>query len=101
MSDADGGISYSVTIEDPRGSPDTIVRDLERAEFDAVDDCDIIYSEDTNTVEITAVHSVAAKNLYDWLEETAQYYKENYVDASGEHDAARQLAEAVYEGMSS
>lgn len=90
-----------LTIDDPRGSPDTIANDLERAEFEHAGDCDIIYTEETRTVEISATHSVAAKQLYDWLEETAQYYKENYVDASGEHDAARQLAEAVYEEMSS
>lgn len=89
-----------LTIDDPRGFPDTIANDLERAEFKHAEDCDIIYTEESDTVEISAVHSVAAKNLYDWLEETAQYYKENYVDASGEHDAARQLAKAVYEEMS-
>ena len=90
-----------LTIDDPRGFPDTIANDLDRAEFKHAGDCDIIYTEESDTVEISAVHSVAAKNLYDWLEETAQYYKENYVDASGEYDAARQLAEAVYEEMSS
>ena len=89
------------TIDDPRGLPDTVADDLDRADFKHADDCDIIYTEESQTVEISAVHSVAAKGLYDWLEETAQYYKENYVDASGEYDAARQLAKAVYEEMSS
>jgi len=86
-----------LTIDDPRGFPDTIATDLERADFNHAGDCDIIYTEESDTVEISAVHSVSAKNLYDWLEETAQYYKENYVDATGEYEAARQLAEAVYE----
>lgn len=90
-----------LTIDNPRGFPDTIANDLERAEFKHAEDCDIVYTEESDVVEISAVHSVAAKNLYDWLEETAQYYKENYVDASGEHDAARQLAKAVYKEMSS
>jgi len=90
-----------LTIDGPRGFPDTIVNDLDRADFKHADDIEIIYTEESQTVEISATHSVAAKNLYDWLEETAQYYKENYMDASGEYDAARQLAEAVYEEMSS
>jgi hypothetical protein len=90
-----------LTIDGPRGFPDTIVNDLDRADFKHADDIEIIYTEESQTVEISAAHSVAAKNLYDWLEETAEYYKENYVDASGEYDTARQLAEAVYEEMSS
>lgn len=91
----------NITIDDPRGFPDTIANDLERADFKQAEDCDIIYTEESGTVEISATTSVDAKNLYDWLEETAQYYKENYVDASGEYDAARQMADAVYEEMSS
>ena len=90
-----------LTIDEPRGFPDTVANDLDRADFKHADDIEIIYTEESQTVEISATHSVAAKNLYDWLEETAQYYKKNYVDASGEYDAARQLAEAVYEEMSS
>jgi len=89
-----------LTIDNPRGFPDTIVNDLDRADFKHADDCKIIYTEKSQTVEISAVHNVAAKELYDWLEETTQYYKESYVDATGEYDAARQLAEAVYEEMS-
>ena len=93
--------AMELTINEPRGFPDTIATDLERAGFKHAEDCEISYSEGSDAVEITAVDSVAAKNLYDWLEESAQYYRENYVDASGEHDAARQLAKAVYEAMSS
>jgi hypothetical protein len=92
--------TMEITIDEPQGFPDTIANDLERAEFKKAAECEIIYTEDTQTVEVSAFDSVAAKQLYDWLEETAQYYKENYVDASGEYDAARQLADAVYEEMS-
>jgi len=84
-----------LTIEDPRGFPDTLADDLDRAEFDRAGDCDITYTEDAGTVRVAAADSVAAKQLYDWLEETRQYYKREYVSA-GEHDAARQLADAVY-----
>lgn len=87
----------NIEITDPKGFPDTIARDLEGAEFQYAADCEIAYLADADTVKITAPHSNAAKALYNWLEDTAQYYRENYVDASGDYDAAKQMADRVYQ----
>jgi len=87
----------NIEITDPKGFPDTIAGDLERAEFEYADDCHIAYLADADTVRIKAPHSNAAKALYHWLEDTAQYYRESYVDASGDYDAAKQMADRIYQ----
>jgi len=87
------------TIDEPEGYPDTIARDLERADFEHAGDCDITYTEATDTVAITAANSVAAKALYDWLEDSKTHYRTEYVDATMEYRAAQQLARVVYEAV--
>jgi hypothetical protein len=91
---------YSITINDPRGFPSTIVNDFERAEFQEVERCWMEWDESEQLVTISAEDDNAAKALYDWLEETRQHYRENYVDASGDHDAAEQMAREVYDALS-
>ena len=88
---------YTIIIEDPKGFPETISNDLKRVQNDHADECRIEYNEDADTVTITIGSSNAGKWLYDWLEETREYYQREYVDASMEHDAARQMADVVYE----
>jgi len=85
-----------IVIGDPAGFPDTIAKDLRRADADAADRVSIEYIEDEHRVVIEAEDHNAAKWLYDWLEETREYYQENYVDASGEHNAAEQMADRIY-----
>lgn len=89
-----------IVIGDPTGFPDSIANDLERVDAETAERVSIEYIEDSQKVVIEAEDHNAAKWLYDWLEETRQYYRENYVDASGEHDAARQMADRVYGVMS-
>jgi len=88
-----------LTINDPRGFPDTIVNDLGRADFECAGDCAIVYDEATDTATIEAPHSAAAKQLYDWLEDTAEYYRTEYVAAEAEYDAAKQLARVLYDEL--
>ena len=61
----------------------------------------IVDESGESVVVIKALDDNAMKWLYDWLEETRQYYRTEYVDASGEHDAAKELATAVYDAMRS
>ena len=91
-----GKSEIRIVIGDPAGFPDSIVNDLKRADADAADRVSIEYIEDKDRVVIEAEDHNAAKWLYDWLEETRQYYRENYVDASGEHNAAEQMGDRVY-----
>jgi hypothetical protein len=91
---------FRIEIE-AAGFPDSIANDFDRGDGRHVDGCMVEYDAERHRVVLAANHSNAAKWLYDWLEETRQYYKENYVDASGEHDAARDMANAVYEEMKS
>ena len=91
---------FRIELTDVRGFPDSIARDLEREDGKHADDCNIQYDEEQHRVVVSTNHSNAARWLYDWLEETRQYYRENYVDASAEHDAAEDLAKAVYEEVS-
>jgi hypothetical protein len=48
---------------------------------------------------VTAADAATARWLYEWLEESVEYYREEFVNASGEHDAARELATAVFEEL--
>jgi hypothetical protein len=89
----------NLTIDDPEGYPDTIADDLTRADFEYAEQCGIEYDEDTHTVEVTAPHSTAAKQLYDWLKDSVEHYRTEYVAAEMEHRAARQLERAVYQAF--
>jgi len=101
----DGEAAYVVRVNDVSGFPGTIVSDLERADDNRVERVSMSHwyhhEEEESVVVIQALDDNSMKWLYDWLEDTRQYYKEEYVDATGEHDAARELADAVYEVMSS
>ena len=90
-----------IVIEDYSGFPDTIANDLSRESGEHSEHCQINYDEGRDVVTVWFGSDAAGQWLYDWLEETAQYYKEEYVDASGEYDAAREIADAVYGEMSS
>jgi len=91
--------TYNITIEDRRGFPDVIANDLRHASGDFADRCEIEYDEDEDKVTVRAEDSVAAKKLYEWLEGAKQDYKTEFVNAEGEYNAARQLADAVYDAM--
>lgn len=105
--DADGrpseGVAHDLTFEGVDGRPDTIITDLKRADAPEAERVEMSeYYDETrreSTVWVEADDDNALKWLYDWLEESRQYYKENFVDASAEHDAARDLAHRVYEVM--
>lgn len=84
-------------ISQPDGFPESVESDLERAEFDGASNCTITYHERTDTVTITVEDTADAQSLYKWLENTAEYYKENFVDATGDYLAARQLADVVHQ----
>jgi hypothetical protein len=100
----DGQPSYVVRVNDVSGFPGTIISDLKRADGSEQERVTASHwyhhHKDESVVLIQALDDNAMKWLYDWLEDTRQYYREEYVDASGEHDAARELADAVYETMS-
>lgn len=87
--------SYRARIEDPRGLVDTIADDLRRCTHDHASACRIECDGDDVVVE--ADGDVAADWLYEWLEDSVTHYREEYVDATMEHDAARQLRDVVYE----
>jgi len=88
-----------VDVADVRGYPDTIATDLDRAADAAADRCDLDVDVDGDRVTVTAADAAAARWLYEWLEESAEYYREEFVAARAEHDAARDLATAVYEEL--
>ena len=84
-------------ITDPDGFPSTIVQDFERADKGQyLGNCSLEYDNSTRVISGGFTSGAAGKALYDWLEETAQYYRTEYVDASGEYRAAKQLASTVY-----
>jgi len=101
----DPDLQYCVRVDDVSGFPDTIVNDLTRADATAAERLHVSSWWDDESGEsvvvIKALDDNAMKWLYDWLEETRQYYRTEYVDASGEHDAAKELATAVYDAMRS
>jgi hypothetical protein len=99
MSDAAPTPTLQVDVTDVRGYPDTLAADLDRADADAADRCALDVDTDRHRVTVTAEDATAARWLYEWLEESVEYYREEFVDASGEHDAARTLASAVYEEL--
>lgn len=97
------GVAYVVRIDDVSGFPGTIVTDLTREDHRQAERLEVsnwVHQETGETVVVVkALDDSAMKWLYDWLEDTRHYYQENYIDASGEHDAARDMAHAVYEVM--
>lgn len=91
-------MEYRIWIDNPRGFPDTIQKDLQREDAEEAKRTNI--AAEDNAVLVEAEDGAAAKWLYDWLEDSVQYYRENYDAATGEIDAARQLADRVYEEVS-
>jgi hypothetical protein len=85
---------YRARIENPRGFVDTIADDLRRNDHDLAERARIECDDDVVVVE--ADDEEAAGFLYQWLEESVTHYCEEYVDATGEYDAARQLRDVVY-----
>ncbi len=94
MTDDDDPV-LRVDVADVRGYPETIAADLEQASADTAGRCNL--AVDVDRVTVTAADAAAARWLYEWLKESAEYYREEFVAARGEHDAARHLAAAVYE----
>jgi uncharacterized protein YacL (UPF0231 family) len=86
-----------VEVAGVRGYPDTLAADLDRCDAAAAERCTLAVDDDDVTV--TATDAAAARWLYEWLEESVEYYREEFVAATGEHAAARHLAAAVYEEM--
>lgn len=86
-----------VDIADVRGYPDTIATDLDRAVDATADRCAL--DVDGGRVTVIAADAAAARWLYEWLLESVEYYREEFIFASGEHTAAKQLATAVYEEL--
>jgi len=99
----DGDVAYTVRVGDVPGFPDTVVKDLQRADGRGVDRIHMAHwyhhDAEQSVVVIRALDDNAMKWLYDWLEDTKEHYKKEYVDAGGEYDAARELADAVYEAV--
>jgi hypothetical protein len=85
---------YRARIENPRGFVDTIADDLRRNDHDLAERARIECDDDVVVVE--ADDDEAAGWLYQWLEGSVTHYREEYVDATAEHDAARQLRDVVY-----
>lgn len=88
-----------IVIENPKGFPDTIAGDLTRADGRWAEACQLNYDEGRDVVTAYWPHDNAGKWLHGWLEQTMQYYKTEYVNASGEYRAARQIRDAVCEAM--
>ena len=88
-----------IIIHQPRGAFDSIAHDLDRADFKYSEHCEIEYDIDEYKVTIHAVHDTALCQLHDWLEETAQHYKHNFVDGAAEYRAAIQMTEIVSETL--
>lgn len=84
----------AIEIEEPRGFPDTIANDLERAEATESSLCRIEWLPGPSTVEIEAETHVAARWLSEWLEESMRHYAESR-ESYGELRACEQLHEAV------
>jgi uncharacterized protein YacL (UPF0231 family) len=87
--------TLQVEVAGVRGYPDTIATDLDRCDAAAADRCTL--GVDGDDVTVTAADAAAARWLYEWLEESVEYYREEFVSATGEHAAARHLAAVVYE----
>lgn len=79
------------------GYPTTIAADLNRCDDAAAARCALEING--QHVTVTAADAAAARWLYEWLEETADYYRDEFVDATAEQTAARHLATVVYEEL--
>ncbi len=80
-----------------RGYPDTIAADLDRCDDAAAGRCDL--NVRGRHVTVTAADAAAARWLYEWLQESVEYYREEFINATGEHAAAKHLATIVYEDL--
>lgn len=83
--------TFRVEVAGVRGYPDTIATDLDRCDAAAADRCTLAVDGDDVTV------TAAARWLYEWLEESVENYREEFVAATGEHATAQHLAAVVYE----
>lgn len=101
----DGEAAYTLRVNDVRGIPGTIVNDLKRADAPEAERVNLSHwyhhQKEESVVVIQALDDAAMKWLYDWLEDSCDHYQTEYVNAEGEYRAARDLADAVYEAMSS
>lgn len=97
MSDAAPTPTLQVDVTDVRGYPDTLAADLDRANADAADRCALDVDTDRHWVTVTAEDATAARWLYEWLEESVDYYRDEFIDGTAECIAARHLAAVVYE----
>jgi hypothetical protein len=84
-----------VEVAGVRGYPATVATDLDRCDAAAADRCAL--DVDGQHITVTAVDAAAAWWLYEWLEESVDYYRDEFVDATAEHAAARHLAAVVYD----
>lgn len=88
-------VALRVEVAGVRGYPATIAADLDRSDAAAADRCAL--DVDGQHVTVIAADAAAARWLYEWLEESVDYYRDEFVDATAEHAAARHLATAVYD----
>lgn len=88
-------VALRVEVAGVRGYPATIAADLDRCDDSAADRC-ALYVDDQH-VTVIAADAAAARWLYEWLEESVDYYRDEFVDATAEQTAARHLATAVHE----
>lgn len=96
MSDATDATLH-IDIVGVRGYPGTIAADLDRCDDAAAARCDLAVKG--RHVTVTAADAAAARWLYEWLQESVEYYREEFVNATAEHAAARHLATIVYEDL--
>ena len=91
--------ALQVEVPNVRGYPDTIATDLGQCDEPAAEPCNLDVEGDGSRATVTAADAATARWLYEWLEESVEYYREEFVNANGEHDAARELATAVFEEL--
>jgi hypothetical protein len=90
------GDTLRVEVAGVRGYPDTIAADLDRCDAAAAERCTL--DIDGDDVTVTAGDAAAARWLYEWLEESVECYREEFIAATGEHAAARHLADLFEDG---
>lgn len=84
-----------VEVAGVRGYPATLAADLDRCDDGAADRCTL--DVDDQQVTVIAADAAAARWLYEWLEESVDYYRDEFIDGTAECIAARHLAAVVYE----
>lgn len=98
---ADEPAEYVFRVNDVSGFPDTIVADLEREDAPESEKLEVSHwwhdEKQESVVVVKAMNKDTLRWLYDWLEETKQFYQTEFTDAEGEYRAAEELANAMYE----